>query len=202
MKKLIVATLSIFLLVACGPTEKKQQKALVKEYEDTGKKIVKASFEAISAQLRAAIQDGGPANAIVYCNVNAIPLTDSLAKNFNIKISRTSHKLRNPDSAPDALEEYMIELYQDIEKMKKPMEPKAMLAKNGDVRFFAPIFVKPECLNCHGTVGREVTEETYSIIKINYPDDNATGFSEGDFRGIWSINFGSYEVLKEKEVQL
>lgn len=202
MKKLFWVVIIFFLLVSCRSEEKKEQKAFVKAYEETGKEIVKATFETVRANLQAAIQEGGPSNAIVYCNVSALPLTDSLAKNFDVKIKRSSHKLRNPENAPDALEEYMIGLYQDLKKMKKPMEPKAMLAKNGDVRFFAPIMIKAECMNCHGNVGKEITEETYKIIQNNYPDDQATGFAVGDFRGIWSINFGQYEELKNKESEL
>lgn len=201
MKRLFMIGVIFSLLISCSE-EKKEQKAFVKAYEATGKEIVKATFETIRDNLQTAIQEGGPPNAIAYCNVSALPLTDSLAKNFNVRIKRSSHRLRNQENAPDALEEYMIGLYQDLMKMKKPMEPKAMLAKDGDIRFFAPILLKAECMNCHGNVGKEITEETYNIIKVNYPDDNATGFAIGEFRGIWSINFGKYEELKEKESKL
>ncbi|MEN8249624.1 MAG: DUF3365 domain-containing protein [Bacteroidota bacterium] len=199
MKRLLLIGLVLSVLISCKSEEEKEQKALVKAYEETGKAIVKASFESMSGHLKAAMEAGGPSNAIQYCNVNAVPLTDSLAKKFNVKIKRSSHILRNQKNAPDALEEYMIDLYQDLKKMKKPMEPKGILAESGDVRFFAPIMVKEQCLKCHGTVGKEVSDDTYAIIEIKYPEDQAIGYAEGDFRGIWSINFGSYEELKAKE---
>ena len=49
-----------------------------------------------------------------------------------------------------------------------------------------PIRVQPLCLTCHGeTVHADVAER----IEALYPDDEATGFSEGDFRGVFWVSF-------------
>ena len=169
----------------------------MKEFTEVGQSIVKVSFESLSGNLKAAANNGGLSNAIQFCNVNAIPLTDSLSKNFNVKIKRSSLKLRNLNNYPDSLEAYMLDLYVQIQKMKKPMVGKALLANNNDVLYFAPIILKSECLKCHGSVGSDIKDETYALIKNLYPKDEAVGFQEGELRGIWSLNFGNIDELEK-----
>ncbi len=197
MRIAIFVILASLLLAACESAEEKEQRAMMEEFTKAGHKITKISFASLSGNLKAAMQTGGPENAIKFCNINAMPLTDSLAKAFNVKIKRTSLQLRNPQNRADSLEAYMIDLYGQIQKMQKPMVGKALLTRENEIRYFAPILIKPQCLLCHGTVGAEVTEETYALIKEHYPDDSATGYQEGQLRGIWSINFGPADKLKK-----
>ena len=199
MRSLVLSVLVLLFLVSCKSEEKKQQQAMMKEFTEVGNNIVKVSFESLSGNLKAAASNGGIANAIQFCNMNAIPLTDSLAKNFNVKIKRSSLKLRNLNNYPDSLEAYMLDLYLQIEKMRKPMVGKAILTNNNEIRYFAPIILKEQCLKCHGTVGTNISDETYAIIKEHYPKDQAVGFREGKLRGIWSINFGNIDDLKKAE---
>ena len=199
MRSLILTTVVLLFLASCKSEEKKQQQAIMNEFTEVGNSIVKMSFESLSGNLKAAASNGGIANAIQFCNMNAMPLTDSLAKNFNVKIKRSSLKLRNLNNYPDSLEAYMLDLYTQIEKMRKPMVGKTILANNNDVRYFAPIILKSDCLKCHGTVGTNIKDETYSIIKEYYPKDEAVDFQEGKLRGIWSINFGNIDELKKAE---
>ena len=197
MKTTIILFVALILSASCSSEEEKELQALMEEFTEVGHKITKVSFASWSGNLKAAMTTGGPENAIKYCNVNAQPLTDSLSKVFNARIKRTSLKLRNPLNRPDSLEAYMLDLYAQIQKMQKPMVGKTLLSKENEVRYFAPIIIKAQCLLCHGTVGREVAEETYALIKNYYPDDQATGYGEGQLRGIWSINFGPIDQLEK-----
>lgn len=199
MRSLLYTLLFGIALISCTTEEEKEQRAIMEEFTDVGNKIAKASFESLSGNLKAAASQpgGGIANAIQFCNMNALPLTDSLSKTFNARIKRSSFKLRNSANQPDSLEAYMIDLYQQIEKMKKPMVGKTILANNGDVRYFAPIKLKSQCLKCHGIIGQDIKAETYAIIKEHYPNDEAVGFYEGQLRGIWSINFGNIDALEK-----
>ncbi len=196
MKNTLIIAVAFLLLLSCSSEEKKAQKALMNQVTLAGDKVVAVSFESLSGHLKAAASEGGIENAIDYCNINALPLTDSLSRSFDVDIKRTSAQLRNPANSPDSLEAYMLDLYQQILKMKKPMVGKALLTKNNEVRYFAPIMVKAQCLNCHGTVGQQVSDSTYSLIQARYPADAATGYNEGQLRGLWSINFGDYESVK------
>ena len=197
MRILLFSIVIMLTVISCQSDEEKQQQAIMKEFTAVGDKIAMASFESLSGNLKAAASTGGIANAIQFCNMNALPLTDSLSKTFNAKIKRSSLKLRNLGNQPDSLEAYMLDLYAQILKMKKPMVGKTLLTNNNDVRYFAPIILKSQCLKCHGVIGQDVKNETYAIIKEHYPNDAAVDFKEGDLRGIWSINFGNIDELEK-----
>ena len=199
MRALLYSIVIIFAFISCKSDEEKQQQSIMEEFTEVGNSIAKASFESLSGNLKAAASNGGIANAIQFCNMNALPLTDSLSKTFHAKIKRSSLKLRNSSNQPDSLEAYMLDLYLQIEKMKKPIVGKTLLANNSDVRYFAPILLKSQCLKCHGVIGQDIKDETYSIIKEHYPNDQAVGYQEGQLRGIWSINFGNIEELEKVE---
>ena len=201
MRALLFSIVILFAVTACQSDEEKQQQVIMKEFTKVGNNIAKASFEALSGNLKAAASDGGIANAIQFCNMNALPLTDSLSKIFNAKIKRSSLRLRNPGNQPDSLEAYMLDLYLQIQKMKKPMVGKTLLTNNNEVRYFAPIILKEQCLKCHGVLGQDIKDETYAIIKEHYPIDEAVDFQEGELRGIWSINFGNIDELKKSTEQ-
>jgi len=47
----------------------------------------------------------------------------------------------------------------------------------------------PACMKCHGQAGKEIDAKTMEIISQKYPDDLATGYKEGDLRGLWKITF-------------
>jgi len=62
--------------------------------------------------------------------------------------------------------------------------------ENGKTIYYKPIKIgMPACLNCHGTEGKEIAMKTLVAIRQKYPDDLATGYKEGEFRGMWKITF-------------
>ncbi len=195
MKKIYPILFALTVLLSCQTEEEKQKNALVKAYTQVGDRITKQSFASLSGRLKAAMKQGGPIYAIQFCNMQALPLTDSLSKAFQVKIKRTSLRLRNEQNTPDSLELYMLGLYEQIEKMRKPLVSKAMITHDQRLRYFAPIQLKPQCLQCHGTVGREVADSVYAVIKEKYPNDKATGFQVGQLRGMWSLDFGPADKL-------
>jgi cytochrome c553 len=46
-----------------------------------------------------------------------------------------------------------------------------------------------KCLKCHGTPGVDQDASSQAKIQRLYPQDEATGYAEGDFRGLWSIRW-------------
>jgi hypothetical protein len=44
------------------------------------------------------------------------------------------------------------------------------------------------CLKCHGGP-EDIGQTTFDIIKNNYPNDLAFGYSLGDYRGAWKVEF-------------
>lgn len=154
-----------------------------------GQKITKETFQTLSANLQNAIKEGGVEHALQFCNVEAIPLTDSLSDHHDVSIRRASHKPRNAYNTADSLEAEVIAKY--IENLESGDDLKPVTyADENRITFHAPITITNQlCLNCHGKANEDITKENLATIQELYPDDQATGFSMGDLRGIWTVRF-------------
>lgn len=162
-----------------------------REYLQKGADITQTTFKALSSRLQQAIADGGVANALQFCSVNAQPLTDSLSNYYDVSIKRTSHKIRNPLNAPNPEEEEMINSY-----LVGNTNPIVQQNKDGSVSYYAPIKTKGLCLVCHGEVGKTIASNDYKIITSIYPDDKAINFKADELRGIWSLTFKAKENVE------
>lgn len=191
---LVLFSLSIFLL-GCGPgTSTSDEPVALEEaarqaYLERGKAIAGATFTALSTKLQAALQEGGVANAIGYCQLNAFPLVDSLSEVHGAEIRRTSLKVRNPEDTPTAAERTVLETYAAQDAAGEQLAPMVQALENQQVAFFAPIRTNAFCLQCHGVPGETISPTDYELIKEYYPKDEAIGYQDGDLRGMWSIRF-------------
>lgn len=182
-------------LVACNNYETQTPDTTVRVLEKTdedyikeGKTIAENTFKVLSSNLQQAMVDGGIENALNYCNVKAMPLTDSLSKHYNVTIKRVSNKLRNTLNQPTENEQTILN---DYLSSNKPLKPVIAKNENGNSTFYAPITAKGLCLNCHGVIGETLLQENNEIIKSLYPQDQATGYKVDDLRGMWSIEFNN-----------
>ena len=188
MKK-IVSLLGIIIILfsSCQKelTEKEKSNYIIK-----GKEIAQMTVKNLGGNLIKHMKEGGPQQAIPFCNTAAQPLTEEVARKYNVLIKRTSHKIRNENNKPTKAEETILKQYLTlISNNNKELKPIVSKDKEGKVHFYAPIKLEAKCLACHGTIGKEVTTKTDSILKALYPNDKATGFKTGDLRGIVSITF-------------
>lgn len=191
MKKTILFLLFIsFGLLSCQSssseqtvTDKESNNKSV-DYLTEGKKITATAFAALSSKLQTAMQEGGVANAVSYCNIAALPLIDSLSKANNVSIRRTSLKYRNPADAPTETEVAVLNTFADQLQKKEPLSPLVI-----EHNFYAPIMIAPPCLKCHGKIGETLAESDYKHILKTYPEDKAIGYVAGDLRGMWVVSF-------------
>lgn len=185
MRNLLI--LLVFMaMVSCDNSLSDKEK---QESANKGNEISQATFKALSEKLTEQMKLGGPAQAIPFCNVEAIPLTQKLSEENNATIKRTSDKLRNQENNPTKRELEIINNYHKLISEKKEITPIVEVDNNNNKHYYAPIILKANCLACHGKVDEFVTVKTDSIIKSLYPNDKAIGYNEGDLRGIWSITF-------------
>jgi hypothetical protein len=187
-----VLILGLFSCNEQAENEKDSTTIVVEEpdYLIEGRAIAMNTFNILSTTLSEKIAEGGIPNAIDYCNLAALPLTDSIAKANDVMVRRVSSKARNSANLPTAFEEGVLANYQSL--MDKGMKASASVEEvDGEVYFVAPIIVQPLCLNCHGTPGEELALSNYELINAKYPEDQAINYKEGDLRGIWSIRFNA-----------
>lgn len=143
-----------------------------------------------------AIQTGGTEYAVDFCNLNAIPLTDTVAAVYDMTIQRLTDKPRNPDNA--------IQSETDKEAWEKIKAEKAhfvMQDKDGNTFYYKPIMIgMPTCLSCHGNK-TEIAANTLQILEEKYPNGQATGYQSGDLRGMWKLKMNTYEQLLRSQQQ-
>ncbi len=143
--------------------------------------------------LTEALQDG-PEEAIEVCAVVAPEIAAEISS-AEVKVGRTSHKLRNPENAPANWMEPLLTRY-----AAAPGEigPDVVRLENGGVGYVEPIYVKTPCLACHGS---ELSPAVSSRIAEHYPHDDARGFAEGDFRGLFWVEFREERVDAYRETE-
>lgn len=184
MKKIIFVILTAILTVSCSQKENFDKE----KYLNEGKKIVQSTGKTLSGHVKKAIQEKGPIEAINFCKLSAYPLTDSLSKQYNVKIKRLAIKNRNPENKATGKDIEVIEKYEMRIADNKKVKPNIQKQDNKIV-FYAPIRLQNACLVCHGTPRSEIPDTLFNHIKSLYPNDLAINFNEGDLRGIWKLEF-------------
>lgn len=155
--------------------------------EEIGLSYAITTKQTLGKNLINAIQKKGTLGALEFCNIQAYPLTDSMATVHNAKIKRVSDKPRNLSNKATTQEFKYIESYKAAVANNADLKP--MVEKEGStVYFYYPITTNAMCLQCHGS-SKEVSLETLAELKKLYPQDQALGYSENQVRGIWSIQF-------------
>ncbi|WP_038029323.1 MULTISPECIES: DUF3365 domain-containing protein [unclassified Thioalkalivibrio] len=144
----------------------------------------------LQGELVAAMEEGGPTQAIEVCNQRAPEIADEIAADTGWEVGRTSLKIRNPDNSPDEWERIQLEHFQSQHAEGTPaneLAPRHEVVEGEDgarFRFMAAIPTGGACLACHGS---DISSDVKHALERLYPDDQATGFSEGDVRGAFSI---------------
>lgn len=170
---------------------------IVTKVHEIGNSIVLTTKKTLGKNLKHALQNGGIENAIAFCNLNAMPLVDSLNKRFGAEIRRASLKPRNPNNVPNDLEKELLEAYAYQWKDSILLQTNVQALEGNKYLFTSPIFVDNAlCLACHGTYDNGLLKKSDDFIKSKYPDDQATGYRNGDLRGIWSITISKKKVVQ------
>ncbi|WP_328798991.1 Tll0287-like domain-containing protein [Kangiella shandongensis] len=101
-------------------------------------------------------------------------------------MGRTSHKVRNPKNKPDALLEGPLNYYLELAQEEKQGRPQITQLPDNSWLYVEPIYAQPMCLACHGS---NIDSKVKTVIDEKYPDDEAFGFEDGDFRGMFWMKF-------------
>lgn len=143
----------------------------------------------LGKNLMAALQSGGPAHAVPFCNERAIPLTDSMSTALGATIRRVSDKPRNPDNhATGRAADYLAAGHAALQTGGS-VDPAIFEDSDGTYTAFVPIMTNDMCLHCHGDQGTTLTDETHQLILERYPEDQAVGYASNELRGAWQIQF-------------
>ena len=145
----------------------------------------------LKQELKTALKKGGAANAIEACHLKAPDIATDLSDASRWEVRRTSLKVRNLEDAPDKWEAAVLERFEKQNAAgadDDEMEYSEIVAgKNGGrvFRYMKAITTQRICLKCHGEkIDAGVRKQLDSL----YPFDQATGFTEDDLRGAFSLS--------------
>jgi len=142
----------------------------------------------LGKNLMGKIQSEGTIGALEFCNIKAIPLTDSMAKVHHALISRVTDQPRNPDNLATADELSTIAFFK--QRASEGAEPEPVVNDdNGRINFYFPITTNSMCMQCHGKPGKDIENSTLAAIKAKYPEDKAIGYGINEVRGMWKVVF-------------
>lgn len=154
--------------------------------KDKGRKLAMSTKAILGKNLLQAIQKEGTSGAITFCNTRAIFLTDSMSNELGARIKRVSDLNRNPQNT--ANEQELNYIRNAKVQIAAGNEAEALIIESPDYYTgYYPIMTNNMCLQCHGIPDQDVKPEVLNTLKSLYPEDLATGFKEGDLRGIWVI---------------
>ena len=178
MKKITI--LVVLLLVGVADADEMSVK---KE----GVKYIKMLGKELKTNLKAHMKaDPSGLEAMGFCAGKA----ESITKEVNAKlpkgvtVRRTALKTRSEKNSPDVTDIKVMEAYKAKADAHK-LDPKdiQVVEVEGVKRVYKPLLIKPVCMKCHGDEAK-ISTQIKAILKKVYPKDMATGFKEGDFRGV------------------
>lgn len=196
----LIAICSVFLF-SCKEKVKKEESIEIVEVKAEVDEVTMAHLadsiamhaqKTLLSNVANAIKKGGTEYAVDFCNTSAISITDSIADLYTVDIQRVTNKPRNPDNylatAKDSLVwNRMIEFTQNEGRL--PVG--SLESDETDYFYYKPIAMgMPTCVQCHGEAN-DINPRTKDIINKRYPNDQATGYKTGDFRGLWKIKMKS-----------
>ena len=147
-------------------------------------------FATLLNELMQAMSQEGPVKSIKVCKVRAPEVSSAVGQNSGLRIGRTSFQLRNPENRPPGWAEAFVE-----DRVDRQIEVEL---GNDGLGVLLPIHLKSTCLLCHGPE-KQLMPDLKAAIVSNYPDDQATGFSEGDLRGYFWVEVPSQEKVPSPE---
>lgn len=190
--KLSLALLPTCLLAACAGTssstssaDSARQTALVAEARQAAGSLI----QTLGGELKLAIANGGPENAISVCKDRAPKIAAEVSHKTGMQVIRVSPKNRNPNGIPDAWEaKAQADLEQRLSAGEKPetLDTWQVVDTPGGkvLRYAKGLPTGAVCLNCHGET---INDSVKAKLAAEYPADKATGYKAGMLRGIISI---------------
>jgi hypothetical protein len=170
-------------LFACGTKERNNTSLSDAEIVQLGDSLSRIAQQTLLQNVGKAMQNGGPVNAVDFCNIHVSSIMDSLSREHNVTFGRLARKNRNQKNAM-TMEESRL-----LRPLEKGFKNDTLVNMGNKRVYYKAIRIEmPACLQCHGTKD-DISAETLEIIKKKYPADRATDFKMGDYRGTWKLVF-------------
>ncbi len=186
-------SLSLFSLMASSPLMAQNSTA----HLDEARSLAQQFGGQLQPTLGQAMKQGGPVLAVEVCHSQAPAIAQKLAEASGWEVNRVSLKPRGAQATPDAWEVNVLTQFNTENaagKDPKTLEFSEITTENGleTFRYMKAIPTGGVCLSCHGGV---LAAPVKAAIAAYYPEDLATGYSQGEVRGAFSFSKTLYPAM-------
>lgn len=181
MTRTMLIALAACAMQACTSGTPPPEPAAAMTENDSGAALLAPFKKNLKAALQSGMQAGVP-EAVSVCREQAPGIAESLSVD-GVRMGRASHRRRNPGNTGP---EWVSEQLQTYVDQRGDWQPASVVLADGRRGYVEPIVMQPVCLACHGET---LAPEVAAIITKEYPEDQATGFRDGDFRGVFWVEY-------------
>jgi hypothetical protein len=192
------SSIVVLLAVLCSPVLGHAADAPVApDWIEQSRQLAQQLGGELKGELSRAMSEGGPVAAVSVCKSRAPEIAAGLSARSGAVVGRTALRVRNPANAPDDLQRAVLEQFSGelaSGKFEGPLEAAFEINRGGQVerRYMRAIPMDALCLACHGPA---LAPDLAAVIERDYPDDQATGFEQGQLRGAFSVTWPSAPLL-------
>ena len=164
--------------------------AVADRAREIGEEAALALADELFGQLSAELEARGPVGALEFCSAEALPATGRVAAALadGLDIKRTTFLYRNPENEPDEEENDVLKYFERAYVLEtNPPDYLVQKVSDREYRYYKPLVVVPPCLACHGDPDQMAPELTAKLAEL-YPEDHATGYEAGNFRGVIRVS--------------
>ena len=194
MRTLLVLLISMLLIAGCGKkTDDDSAAALGQPTRTDDELLMSAATRLLAAfrkelktELMAALNEGGPENAVSVCQVRAPQIADAHSSEF-WTIKRVTDRNRNIDNLADQHELSIMARFTDTTDSAPEFIFEWSDTDDGKMfRYYKPIVTAPLCMKCHGAPD-DISLAVKEILAKAYPQDRAVGYKPGELRGMFVV---------------
>jgi len=154
--------------------------------QEQAKQTIKAFANDLKTTLVTTMKSQGPVAAINVCNVSAPAIAEQHSGDAYV-ISRTALKVRNPENKATPWQQAILKEFEQRLAAGASMDTLDKVEKREDGWYYMKaIGTGKPCLACHGS---ELNPAVKSKLAELYPNDQATGFKQGDLRGAFVVKY-------------
>lgn len=185
---LIAATLLV-LTVGANAQQASSPESIADAAVESTRAMANELLTQLGQTLKTTLSAEGPEAAVSVCKQASPSIAKSLSAKHGAQMTRVGTRVRNPAmGTPNGWQKEALAQFED--RLSRGEQAAAMEywkvvdSGNGrrELHYAKPIMVQPMCVTCHGNAS-DIPASLAEKIRVEYPQDQATGYSIGKLRG-------------------
>ena len=159
-----------------------------------GMTITTIADSLLIVRLEFLIQEYGIIPAIEQYNQIVQSILDSISSTNNAEIKRISNKTQNMELGK--FEKELLEAYLFNKKGNLDLRDNVQVIDDNLLLYSKPLIINDAiCLNCHGIIGKDLTDIGEKMFQSLNTNDTIRGYKRGDLIGMWSVWLRKKEII-------